>query len=316
MIGTSAGGVETLPKVLAEMPDTFGGSIFVVLHISPTCTSVLPQILQRASNLPALHPHDGETIKKGHIYVAPPDFHLWLSESCIRVTRGPRINRHRPAVDPLFETAAHNYGPRTVGVVLTGALDDGTVGLEAIRSCGGVTVVQDPTEAAVPSMPESALRNVKVDHCLTVAEIRELLVRLSTKKLGNLKFNCPEPMKFKVDDPSMNVQEMEGRFGVPTAFICPECNGPLWEAKKGRTKTFKCLVGHAFSPDSLLAEDGEAVERALWVAVKTLQERASLLRNLAEGYKKNGTTGLFEDRAREAEEQASVIRKLLVKWPG
>ncbi|MDB6028967.1 MAG: CheB methylesterase [Verrucomicrobiales bacterium] len=316
VVGASAGGVETLPKLVGGLPENFQGSLFVVLHIPATAESFLPRILTRAGPLEAVHPKDGDPIEKGKIYVAPPDYHLWFSNSHLRVTRGPRVNRHRPAIDPLFESAAHNYGSRVVGVVMTGYLDDGADGLYAVKKCGGVAVVQNPKEAMVPDMPRNAMRIADIDHCLTVDKMQSLLVRLSRKRITKRQVKCEEIMRFNMDSPSMTPDAMKAKFGAPSGLICPDCNGPLWELKEGKTVRFRCLVGHSYAPDSLLCEEGVALERALWVAVKTLEERSTLLRNLARrSYELHQSLSQndFEEKARQTESDAALIRTMVKK---
>ncbi len=226
----------------------------------------------------------------------------------VRLERGPRENFHRPSIDTLFRSAAECYGPRVVGVVLTGNLDDGTAGLHAVKGHGGIALVQDPQEALVPAMPLSALRNVKVDHCLPLAQLGAMLVQLATT------LDVPKGKK-GVSHPEkriMSPKEMEKKFGLPTSFVCPECHGPLWETKAGPSLQFRCHVGHAYSPDSLLADHADGLERALWSAVRTFDERAALLRRLGERKYKSPNIG--PDLAAKAslhEKHADVIRKLL-----
>jgi two-component system chemotaxis response regulator CheB len=183
VIGASAGGIKALKELAAALPEDLPAAVFVVLHLAPTKPSILPQILSRAGPLPALHPSNDQPVETGYIYVAPPDHHLLLRDGRIRVFRGPKENAHRPAVDPLFRSAAAAYGPRVIGVVLTGALEDGTAGLSAVKSGGGVAVVQDPFDALQPSMPQSALRSVRVDYCVGLAEIGPLLIRLNSEEV-------------------------------------------------------------------------------------------------------------------------------------
>src|SRR4051812_47469401 len=216
VMGASAGGVETLPKALQGLPNKFPAALFVVLHLPAGAQSHLPDIIKRASLLNAVHPKDKERVQKGKIYVAPPDHHLWLENGHVRVTRGPRINGHRPAVDPLFQTAAERYGPRVVGVILTGALDDGTTGLHTVKKCGGVAVVQKPEDAAVRSMPESALHHVEVDHCLPLDKIGPLLIRLAGEKVKPQKGKCEQSLRFSMN--AMTPAEMEAQCGAPSSF--------------------------------------------------------------------------------------------------
>jgi two-component system chemotaxis response regulator CheB len=179
VVAASAGGVETLCKLASGLPPDLPAAVFVVLHIPPHATSFLPSILSRAGPLPAAHPNDGQAIEHGRIYVAPPDSHLLVKRGHIHLGHGPRENGHRPAADPLFRTAARAYGPRVVGVVLSGNLDDGTAGLLAVKVRGGVAIVQDPSEALYSGMPASASENVAVDWVLPVSEMAALLARLA-----------------------------------------------------------------------------------------------------------------------------------------
>jgi two-component system chemotaxis response regulator CheB len=179
VVGASAGGVEALSRLVHDLPADLPAALFVVLHVPAHGTSLLPYILARNGPLPARHPDDGEPIVHGRIYVAPPDMHLLIRREQVRLARGPRENGHRPAVDPLFRTAARSYGPQVVGVVLSGTLDDGSAGLVAIRQRGGVAIVQDPDDALYPGMPRSALEAVRADHCLPVGQIGATLAELA-----------------------------------------------------------------------------------------------------------------------------------------
>jgi two-component system chemotaxis response regulator CheB len=308
-IGASAGGVDALPRLIGSLPADLPASVFVVLHIPAQGRGLLPQIISRVAALPVNHAVDGEKIRQGRVYVAPPNSHLQVEGARVRLDHGPRENFHRPAIDPLFRTAAKSYGARVVGVVLTGYLDDGTAGLHAVKSNGGIAIVQDPTEAIAPAMPQNALRNVKVDHCVSLAEIGPLLVRLATTR------DVPKSRKGIVtimDKRIMKPEEMEKKFGRPTSFVCPECNGPLWETKAGPSLQFRCHVGHAYSPESLLADHGDGLERALWSAVRTFDERADLLRRLGRRkYKSDSVGNNWAARANQLEKHANVIRKLL-----
>lgn len=309
VIGASAGGVEALSLLLATLPAALPASVFIVLHVSPHGPSFLAQTVDRVASLSVKNAVDGEKIERGRVYVAVPDNHLQLEGGRVRLSRGPRENFHRPSIDALFRSAAESYGPRVVGVVLTGYLDDGTAGLHAVKSHGGIAVVQDPKDAVSPAMPANALRNVKVDHCVSLAKMGPLLVRLAaTRTVRKGKKGVARRMEKR----SMRPKEMEDRFGLPTSFVCPECNGPLWETKAGRSLQFRCHVGHAYSPGSLLADNSDGLERALWSAVRTFDERAGLLRRLGE---RKYLSAPFEKdwaaKANELEKQAEVIRKLI-----
>jgi len=308
VLGASSGGVEALPKLIGALPGDFPAAVCVVLHTSPQGPGLLPEIIRKTSALPVRHGVDGEKIRPGHVYVSRPDYHLTVNGARVGVVRGPKENRHRPAIDVLFRTAAESFGPRVIGVVLTGDLDDGTAGLNSVKTRGGIAVVQDPKDALAPGMPESALRNVQVDHCLPLAEIPALLIGLAKKRAVTPKRKGANKMSKR----SMSPKNMEKEFGLPTSIVCPECNGPLWETASGRSLQFRCHVGHAYSPDSLLADHALSLERALWSAVRTFDEQAALLRRLAERKVQPLSIGPnLEARAREREQHAESIRKLL-----
>ncbi|MBV9712110.1 MAG: chemotaxis protein CheB [Ktedonobacteraceae bacterium] len=317
VVGASAGGVEALVRLVREFPADLAGSVFVVLHIPAQSPSLLPDILNRAGQLKAQHPVDHQHIEGGHIYVAPPDHHLLIERGLMRIVRGPKENRHRPAVDPLFRSAAVAYGPQVVGVVLTGSLDDGTAGLLAIKQRGGIAIVQDPDDAIYPDMPRSALTHVNVDYCLPIADIGPLLVQLAREKVvqGTVQ-PASEDMEREVRVAEMETNPLNEheQVGAPSAYSCPECGGVLWEVHDGELSRFRCRVGHAFSSESMLSEQSERIEEALWVALKTLDENASLSRRMAKQAQQNGHAWLMERldvRVKEAEQQAALLRRVL-----
>jgi two-component system chemotaxis response regulator CheB len=234
----------------------------------------------------------------------------------VRLTRGPRENGHRPAVDSLFRSAAREYATRVIGVVLSGALDDGTAGLLAIKSRGGVAVVQEAGDALYPGMPCHALEHVRVDHVVAVASMGKLLARLTTEPAGRPPGRVPTIMKLEVDVEGFSLEALEAENpGKPSGFSCPDCNGVLWEIQDGGLQRYRCRVGHAWSPESLLTQQTEALEAALWVALRSLEERAALARRLAEPARRRGhsiTATRFEEQATEAQQAARLVRNLLV----
>jgi two-component system, chemotaxis family, protein-glutamate methylesterase/glutaminase len=224
VIGASAGGVEALKELVSGLPPDFPVVMFVVLHIPAQSPSMLPSILSRFGALEAIHPEDGEAIQPGRIYVAPPNHHLLVKGGYVRIVRGPRENRHRPAADPLFRSAAHAYGPRVVGVVLTGTLDDGTAGLLAVKARGGVAIVQDPNEALYPGMPRSALENAEVDYCLRLSGIAARLVQLANEPVESEgAYAMPEGIEIESKIAQMEGSNMENveKLGSPSVFTCP-----------------------------------------------------------------------------------------------
>jgi two-component system chemotaxis response regulator CheB len=283
-IGASSGGVDALISLVRSLPPDLPAAVFVVIHLPEGFPSALPRILKRAGPLAAAHPKDGDQIENGRIYVAPPEFHMLLEPGLVRVVRGPKENRHRPAVDPLFRTAARAYGSRVVGVILSGALNDGTAGLLAVKRRGGVAVVQDPDEAPFSGMPQSALEYVDVDHCLPLEKIASLLGRLSRKPAKEEgDYPVSEEMDYESNiaglDPS--AVESEAPPGEHSSFSCPECAGPLYELHDGQFLRFRCRVGHAYTADSAMDAKADVLENALYMALNTLEENAKIAKRLA-----------------------------------
>lgn len=319
VIGASAGGVEALQSLVAGLPADLPAAVLVVLHIPNYGSSVLPAILGRSGPLPARHPVPGDTLKLEEILVAPPDRHLVIHAGRVLLTRGPRENGHRPAIDVLFRTAARSGGQRVIAVVLSGVLDDGTAGLAAVAARGGTTVVQDPADALYPGMPTSALENVQVQHIVAAKEIGALLAELVTEDIEDIS-DEPEGvsplMKIEtdlamMDDDAMNFPE---RPGTPSGFSCPDCAGVLWEINDGGLIRYRCRVGHAWSSESLLGEQAQQLEDALWMALRGLEEKAALGRTMEERARERGnllSAQRFEEQAGEATHAASLIRAML-----
>lgn len=316
-VGASAGGVEAIQRLLSDLPKNFPAIIFVVIHLSPTSPSLLPLLISRKTGFPAVHPADREVPEHGKIYVAPPDYHMEVVNGRIRLEKGPRENRHRPAIDPLFRSLATQYRSRAIGIILTGSLDDGTAGLQAIKLCGGLALVQHPEDAMYPGMPENALRSVEVDHCVPLAKMGALLQELvgSEPLRPESSGDCSAAeLEQELASTSISPRQMRSKLGAPNGFICPECNGPLWDVKEGKHTVFRCLVGHQYSMDSFLAEETEALERSLWVAVKTLEERVTLMQRMAARSNELGqmvTAEGFNQKATESDEHAATIRRLI-----
>lgn len=315
VIGTSAGGIETLRELVADFPADFPAAIAVVMHTSPQAPGILHDILARSGPLQAVSPSGNERLQAGRIYVAPPDYHLLIEPGRVRVTKGPKENRFRPAIDPLFRSAAQVYGPNAIGVILTGNLDDGTAGLWAVKRLGGTAIVQDPEDAMFPSMPESALEHINVDYVLPRREIAALLVRLTAAPVLAPVTPVPESMEVEVkiaqqEDP---LAAGVGRLGVPSAFACPECHGVLLQMEEGSRIRFRCHTGHAYSAESLLADVREQIEVQLWNAIRAMQEGDLLMRAMAQhADEAHGTDSqTLRERATELQRQADMLRQMV-----
>jgi two-component system chemotaxis response regulator CheB len=315
VLGASAGGVEALSTIMAGLPRVIDAAIFVVIHMPAQSPSMLADILDRAGPLPVRQGADGAPIKAGHVYVARPDNHLMVEQGLMRIVHGPRENRYRPSIDVLFRTAGQAYGRRVIGVVLTGSLDDGTAGLVAIKRLGGLAIVQDPTEALYASMPRSALENVAVDHIARLAQIPALLAHLvatmPAHDLPNAKPADDSPTS-QMEAEMIQTNDLPGK---PSPYSCPECHGVLWEIHDDTMTRFRCRVGHAYSPESMLAEQSDTLEEALWSALKTLEESASLSHRLEVQSRDRGNPHMarrFAEKAAAAERRAMVIRQVLL----
>jgi two-component system, chemotaxis family, protein-glutamate methylesterase/glutaminase len=314
VIGASAGGLHALLELFARLPVKLQASIFVVVHTSPDGTRLLPEILDRSGASNVAYAKDGEPIERGRIYIAPPDHHLLIKRSVMRVVRGPRENRFRPAVDPLFRTAARAYGARVIGIVLSGGLDDGTHGLELIKRHGGIAIAQDPQQAVMPSMPLSAIQNVEVDYILRPSEIGAKLPLLIGEAVEDEAALVPGG-----PDVAEGIQDnlRTGRVpGPPSPFTCPECGGALWELEDGKLLRFQCHVGHGYTGDALMWEQHEELDHTLWAGLRALEEQAGLHRRMARHAEKVGRLANareFERLAKEAEVRAASMRRLLLR---
>jgi|SRR5262245_15266138 len=315
VIGTSSGGQRVLSALVRELPKGFQAALFVVSHISAHHHSILPEILNAAGNLPATHAVDGEPIRSSRIYIAPPDHHLLLEPETVRVTKGPKENRFRPAIDTLFRSAAYAFGPRAIGIVLTGALEDGTAGLWAIKDRGGIAIVQDPHEAEYSSMPLSAKQNVKVDYCLPLAEIVETLNHLIDQP-APAEEHYPSSDALRIETQiSLEHNPLDAgimNLGTTSVFTCPTCHGALLKINDGRFTRFRCHTGHSFTISSLLTELTESTENALWSAVRTLDENIMLLNHMAghaQEERQHDVAKVLKNKAMEAKRQSDLVRK-------
>jgi two-component system chemotaxis response regulator CheB len=317
VLGASAGGVEIMASLVKQLPATLQAALFVVIHFPPRATSVLPHLLSRAGNLPAHHATDAEVIQMNHIYIAPPDWHMVLRDDRIYLTRGPRENRHRPAIDPLFRSAALAYGERVVGVLLSGLQDDGTAGLQAIKGCGGMTICQDPAEATYPDMPRNAIEQVGVDFVMTIEKIATKLGELARQPTSANHNNAlREQLHQETEIAALNWNTLGNQMppGTSSMFACPSCGGVLWEVENGHVVHYRCRVGHAFSPNDLLLSQENQVEEALWTALRALEERASLLHRMAKRASEANrlhAAQRLQDEAGEIDERIALLHTVL-----
>jgi two-component system, chemotaxis family, protein-glutamate methylesterase/glutaminase len=299
VVGASAGGVEALQRLVAGFTSDLPAAVFVVLHWPAGVTSALPRILRRSGPLEASHAKHGQPIQPGAIYIAPPDRHLILKPGFVELVREASEHGRRPAVDPLFRSAADAYGTRTVGILLSGTLDDGVDGLATIGLHGGTTMVQDPNEAAFPSMPQAALATCRVDHCLPAAEIASLVDRLAREPIGH-------------DVPAVKAAPEEP--GTPSGFSCPDCGGSLWEKSNAGRVLYRCRTGHAYSMASLAASQSHAIDEALWTALRAIEEKIDLTGRVKRRAEESGqpqVVAKLERRITLLERQAQTLRRIV-----
>ncbi len=284
----------------------------MVMHLSPDFPSNLDHILDRASPFKAVQASDGEPIRHGHIYVPPPDRHLIVEDGRMRVQQGPRENRHRPAIDPLFRSAARVYGARVTGVVVSGFLDDGAAGLLAVRARGGYGIVQDPDEAGARQMPEGALKYAGADKVLPVADIGpDIVSHVKSCEGGSMKESDARKSVQESVYANLHSSTPHDGEGLPSAFSCPECGGVLWELKDGNMVRFRCRVGHAYTINNLQEDQADAIEVALWAAMRALEEKAALETRVAGSMTDDRTIVRLKEQADADRDHAETIRKML-----
>lgn len=333
VIGASAGGVEALMSLARELPAGLPAAVFIAMHLSPASPALLSGMIDRAGPLSASYATDGEVARPGRIYIAPADQHLFVEPGGrMRVWRGPKENGFRPAIDPLFRSVARAYGPRAIGVILSGYLDDGVLGLLLIKRQGGVAVVQDPATAVCPDMPQSAVENVDVDHVVTIDQMSALLARLVGERplpapphpTGGIAMHADTPRGSEqgpIDTAAAataapnSIERKEAAAGPPSALTCPECGGALWQERIEKVLRYTCHQGHAYSGESLEDQYVREVEAALWTAMRHMIEAAELNRRLAGRMRETGLADRAADytaRAQETERRVAVLRELLV----
>lgn len=313
VIGASAGGIEALRQLIVSLPRDFNAPIVVVLHLPAGGTSVLPSILDRVGPLPAYPVENGAELEPGKIYVAVPDCHVQVDDGRLEVAGGPRENGHRPAIDPLFRSAARTHRERAIGVILSGALDDGTLGLRAIKAHGGLTIVQDPETALHPGMPRSAIRHVAPDRVLAPDQIAATLAEFTNgPRAGHNGREMEE-----LDDRDQVKEQTAPQPGEETGLTCPDCGGAIYEEIDGGVLTFRCRVGHQYGSDTFVVEQSKTAENSLWAALRLLEERAVLMRRLAERHEaQERSARAFSKKAEELEAHAAQLTQLLREITG
>ncbi len=320
VIGASAGGLSALETLVGGLPRDLEAAVCVVLHIGSR-QSIAPAILDAAGPLPVAHAVDGEPIQAGRVYLAPPDHHLLVAPGCLYLSRGPRENRTRPAIDPLFRSSAHSYGQRVIGVILSGTMNDGTAGFSEIKRCGGTSVVQDPAEARFPGMPRSALLNVAVDHCVPILSMAGLLVQLTRGQAtgGQATGGPAARSSLQSTGGAATPKEesgMEGDFelNAPATLTCPECGGAMKEAAADSMPYYTCHIGHRFGVEAMDEAQFRMMEQALEVAVRALNERAALCGRLMVTANRKGhslTAQRWERAGQEARQRADLLLQIL-----
>ena len=306
-IGASTGGIAALQAIMSGLPAGLPATILIVQHVHAADPGYLPEILSRAGALPVHLAVDGQAIQRGLVLVAPAERHLLVTPSGhVRLSRGPRENRVRPAIDALFRSAALAFGARVVGVILTGELDDGTLGMRTVKLCGGTTVVQDPAGADAPSMPRSALQHVKIDHVVSLHDIAPLLSRLTSQQVSvdanESRMIMPKELEIEAAIATGDTDALAGikTFGEPSLFTCPECHGVLTELREKNPMRFRCHTGHAFTAATLRQGLQETSEEALWSTIRILQERAMLMSHMAHHARAGGELAIAEQWDKEA----------------
>jgi two-component system, chemotaxis family, protein-glutamate methylesterase/glutaminase len=314
VIGTSAGGLEALDALVGQLPTDLPAAIFIVQHMAPQNTGIA--LLHRLGKHRAFDctlATNGEAFHPGRIYIGPADHHLLVKKNHVLVTKGARENRYRPGIDPLFRSAAATHGPRVIAVLLTGALDDGTAGLVAVKKCGGITIVQDPKEAAYPEMPQSALNNMDVTDCAPISEIAGLLERY-TKQAPGKSTSVPDAVRVEAEIAERVLSDVRqvGGLGDQVPYNCPNCGGVLWQMSAAGSIRYRCHTGHSFTAKALLTSQTEKIEETLWVSLRMFEERKNLLNNLAKGDKYASMRRSYSEQAKAAQIHIERIRAILL----
>ena len=318
VVGASAGGISAVRTFLNGLPEKLPAAIFVAIHTSPEGPGLLAAVLGRGTPLAVATAEDGALIRHGRVYVAPPDYHLIVGKRRVHLSHGPREHRFRPAVDPLFRTAAQHHGPNTIGVVMSGHMADGTHGFKLIKRAGGVTIAQDPDEAEVPAMPLNAMRHDAVDYVLSTHEMSRVIMGLLTnmrRGRGKAPHNTVKPETPGAEYAEVDALKSGELNGPPSPFTCPDCGGTLWEIKDEGLMRYRCHVGHAFTVDSLREGMTEKIEETLWTALRAIEEAVELRKRMqARGTRQRLTTFVksLDSEIADLDERAAALRALLL----
>ncbi len=315
VVGASAGGAKALTGLVAQLPADFPAPVFIVNHMGPETTGKpLVDAMNKAGSVKCSHAQDEEPFKRGHVYLAPSDQHLLVVRDKMLVTKGARENRYRPAIDPLFRSAAVAYGKGVIGIILTGYLDDGTSGMSAIKRCGGICIAQDPADAAHPDMPQSVIKNVGTDYCVPLAQMGALLEKLAARKIGVRK-KPPADLVIEAKIAQRVVSDLKSveTLGDQVPFNCPDCGGVLWQMKHSEQLRYRCHTGHAFSSAALLARQSEKTEETLWVALRMFEEHQNLISTM--GSQKDLPSSVLE-RVKDSQVHINRIRDMLKATDG
>jgi two-component system, chemotaxis family, protein-glutamate methylesterase/glutaminase len=314
VIGGSAGALRPLKKILASLPANLPAAVFVVIHIAPYAGNGILEHLCELTSMKSLVGRDGVRFGDGEIIFGPPDFHLIVKPGHVRVARTPRENLWRPSVDVLFRSAAVAYGSHVIGVIVSGALDDGSAGLLAVKRCGGVAIVQSPSDAEVTSMPESAIRNSPVDHVLDADSIAATLAQLS-RDAPSREVSIPSDLVLEAQfaEKGLTSAEASQTLGELSEFTCSECSGPLWRLH-GDMLRYRCMTGHALTARSLEEGLNRNLDEALWAAIRQFEQRANLYAKMAADERaqdRRHTAASYEEREQESRSYAHALRRML-----
>jgi len=318
VIGASAGGIRALSSLIAGLPDDLDAAILVVLHLSKRSNAdVITMGFQKQTTLNCQVATEGAKIKKGHLYLAPPEHHLMISSGNIHLTQGPHENKYRPSIDVLFRSAAVHYGHRTIGIILTGLLDDGTSGMSAIGKAGGICIVQDPADAEYGDMPQSVLNNMEVDYKVSLTKIPTVVEVLMSQPLP-LEKAIPVELKIEADITEKVMSDLNQlrKIADRSDFICPDCGGGLWAIRNDPMHRYRCHTGHVYTERLLVERQVEGIEESLWVSIRMLEERRNMMLLMRTHDEEAGNLQLAESnqgRAIEIDRHIKKLKQVLTK---